>query len=259
MTVDYFYVFNNDITGTLPTQLGSMTVDELYLHYNRITGTLPSELGNMTADFLFLSHNRINGTLPTEFGNMNVVELRLENNFLSGTVPTEFGEMGQLSSLSLQENNLGGIIPETICNNEVKVTADSFTNPPEIDCSCCVGNFVGGGNDCNNNCTVACTVIELTLTTDEFPHETSFSLTSTETDDATPVWNVMMLQPKSISNYTSNICPTKCYRFLIEDTFGDGICCEYHRGEYSLYYDGELVSLGGDFMYSSVAYVGDGC
>merc|ERR1712176_539405 len=74
------------------------------------------------------------------------------------------------------------------------------------------------------------------------------------------MWSVNDLESgATTTTYTSNVCPTDCYRFLIEDSFGDGICCDVGQGEYSLFYQGELVSSGGEFGYSTEVYVGDGC
>ena len=37
------------------------------------------------------------------------------------------------------------------------------------------------------------------------------------------------------------------YNFSIFDSFGDGICCAYGEGSYSVTLDGEIVASGGDF------------
>jgi hypothetical protein len=38
-----------------------------------------------------------------------------------------------------------------------------------------------------------------------------------------------------------------CYTFTIYDAYGDGICCEYGEGSYSVSLDGEVVVSGGEF------------
>merc|ERR1712207_109540 len=40
------------------------------------------------------------------------------------------------------------------------------------------------------------------------------------------------------------------YTFTISDTYGDGICCSYGNGSYSLIVDGSLVKSGGQFASS---------
>ena len=38
-------------------------------------------------------------------------------------------------------------------------------------------------------------------------------------------------------------CPsvTSCYSFVISDTYGDGICCSYGNGSYSVTYNGTVT------------------
>ena len=45
-------------------------------------------------------------------------------------------------------------------------------------------------------------------------------------------------------------CPGIQYNFTIFDSFGDGICCSYGDGAYSVTLDGEIVASGGDFSTS---------
>lgn len=42
-------------------------------------------------------------------------------------------------------------------------------------------------------------------------------------------------------------CQGTYYNFTITDTFGDGICCVYGEGSYSVTVNGEVVASGGDF------------
>jgi lysyl endopeptidase len=52
--------------------------------------------------------------------------------------------------------------------------------------------------------------------------------------------------------------PKGCYVFNMTDTSGDGICCGYGAGSYSLEVDGvSLVSEGGEFLHSAFALFGN--
>ena len=57
---------------------------------------------------------------------------------------------------------------------------------------------------------------------------------------------------QSGTTYTWNICPssTDCYDFIIYDTYGDGICCSWGNGSYSVSYNGTVVASGGSFTFS---------
>ena len=41
--------------------------------------------------------------------------------------------------------------------------------------------------------------------------------------------------------------PSDYYRFTINDSYGDGMCCNYGNGSYSVYLNNELVKTGGKF------------
>merc|ERR1712024_231084 len=60
----YLLLYDNKLSGTLPTELGLMTqLTYLYLELNMLTGPLPTELGLMTQlTYLWLYNNQLNGT-----------------------------------------------------------------------------------------------------------------------------------------------------------------------------------------------------
>ena len=54
------------------------------------------------------------------------------------------------------------------------------------------------------------------------------------------------------TTYTDTVCidgadAYPCLQFVINDSYGDGICCGYGQGAYTLYLDGEAVATGGDY------------
>ena len=92
--------------------------------------------------------------------------------------------------------------------------------------------------------------IIVTVTTDIYPTETSWQLVDQ---------NGVVVQSinagdltQSGTTYTWNFCPTStdCYDFIINDTYGDGICCGYGNGSYSVTYNGVVVASGGSFASS---------
>jgi hypothetical protein len=54
-----------------------------------------------------------------------------------------------------------------------------------------------------------------------------------------------------------NICvlSTHCYTFTIFDGYGDGICCQYGNGSYTLTYFGEEIASGGSFTTQESASI----
>ena len=52
--------------------------------------------------------------------------------------------------------------------------------------------------------------------------------------------------------YSDSVCIDNaeeypCLQFVINDSYGDGICCGYGQGAYTLYLDGEAVATGGNY------------
>ena len=61
--------------------------------------------------------------------------------------------------------------------------------------------------------------------------------------------------------YADTICVPQdsCFTFTINDSYGDGICCDYPwYGNYAIYYNGELIRSGGDFVHSESTNLGCG-
>ena len=101
----------NQLTGTIPTWLGNLAnLEELYLWENELTGTIPSELDSLSnLELLSLSSNQLTGEIPPELGSLsNLVELSLWENELTGTIPSELGNLSSLELLSLSSNQLTG-------------------------------------------------------------------------------------------------------------------------------------------------------
>ena len=56
----------------------------------------------------------------------------------------------------------------------------------------------------------------------------------------------------SILSNSKSLCLEKesCVKFTIADSFGDGICCSWGNGSYSVSYNGVVVASGGSFAAS---------
>lgn len=131
---------NNNLTGTLPAELGNLTsIAYLDLAYNSISSdevtTAPSTLvsvdmsGNplpsfplwvlsdVNLEFLGLNGCNINGEIPEEIGNLTQMGyLALGENNFSGTIPESIYNLTKLVSLFLSSNQLTGGISSSIGN-----------------------------------------------------------------------------------------------------------------------------------------------
>ena len=89
-------------------------------------------------------------------------------------------------------------------------------------------------------------IVTLNLVTDNYASETSWELSDS-------FGNIIALNGSlsNASTYTTEIeIPTsdECYTFTINDTYGDGICCAYGVGSYSITDDsGNTIISGGEF------------
>ena len=98
-----------------------------------------------------------------------------------------------------------------------------------------------------SNCPSNETEIVITLTTDDYPNETSWFLV----DQFGGGWtNAPLINANT--TYTWSICvpDTNCYTFTMLDSYGDGICCAWGNGSYNITYNGIVVGAGGSFSYS---------
>ena len=110
---------NNNLTGTLPSEIGDLTsLESLSLTLNNLTGAIPAEIGNLTKlTSLGLASNNLTGAIPSEIGDLTSLEsLSLTLNNLTGAIPAEIGNLTNLTSLGLSQNSLSGAIPAEIGN-----------------------------------------------------------------------------------------------------------------------------------------------
>ena len=141
----------NDLTGTLPEGLSLKVplLKSLLLFNNDINGALPSDLGSLTSlRRLRLDSNRLSGTIPPAFVTDKLQSLRLDHNRLRGTVPMDFATNStQLRTLTLHANDLTGSVEDlcTLLPLRRRITADLAENS----CSCCVsGSLVSAEQQC---------------------------------------------------------------------------------------------------------------
>lgn len=91
-------------------------VTALNLNGNNLTGTLPAELGDLTGlTYLNLFGNHLDGSIPAGLGRLTaLIQMRLDGNDLSGSIPSDLGTLGQLTTLELERNALSGTIPASL-------------------------------------------------------------------------------------------------------------------------------------------------
>ena len=86
--------------------------------------------------------------------------------------------------------------------------------------------------------------LRIEILTDDYGNETAWALYQ----DGSLLASISPGSLNSGTLYTWNYqVPAGEYRFVITDSYGDGICCGYGFGEYNLYLNDELIATGGEF------------
>ncbi|WP_428743057.1 leucine-rich repeat domain-containing protein [Tenacibaculum sp.] len=94
--VDEINLPNNNLVGTLPSELGSLkSLNVLNLSNNSISGAIPGGLGYAKdLNYLYLQNNQLSGDIPVELFTLterHFVEINLSSNLLTGKLPVEIG------------------------------------------------------------------------------------------------------------------------------------------------------------------------
>jgi len=154
-----------------------------------------------------------------------------------------------------------GCMDMTACNYNADATIDDGSCLVNDECGVCGGdNSSCGGctnaEACNYNadatiddgsCILGGTVVIIDILTDNYPGETTWSLTDV-TGAAVASGGPYVDVATSIQEV---VCVGDgCYTFTILDAFGDGICCGYGTGSYELTVDGAVVATGAEFLSS---------
>ncbi|KAG7586988.1 Leucine-rich repeat [Arabidopsis thaliana x Arabidopsis arenosa] len=146
---------NNLFTGKIGQGLRRLrSLRELDISNNKLTGVIPSWIGELPSlNALLLSNNSLEGNIPVSLFNTSYLQLLdLSANNLSGGIPpyvsSEYG-----AKLFLQDNNLSGVIPETLLthvdvldlrNNRLSGNIPEFTSIQEIRILLLRGNNLTG-------------------------------------------------------------------------------------------------------------------
>jgi len=89
--------------------------------------------------------------------------------------------------------------------------------------------------------------IEITITTDNYPVETSWQLIDENGAVIASINGGDLTNANSAYSWDICVSSNECYDFVISDTYGDGICCSWGSGSYTVSYNGSVVASGGSF------------
>lgn len=152
-----------------------------------------------------------------------------------------------------------GCTDSTACNYDPEATSDNGSCVDNDVCGICGGdgssctgctdptscNYDSSATIDDGSCIGNGVEVIFTILTDNYPDETTWSVT--DASGAT----IMSGGPYASNGttFTSSACvATGCYDVTINDSYGDGICCAYGEGNYSITSDGNTLVSGGEFV-----------
>ena len=94
-----FLLYDNDLVGRFPSEIGKMNELELIdMENNGLVGTIPDELyTNLKLREVVLKNNSLSGIISNSIGDLSgLTEFWASYNDLSGTIPTTFGRLARL-------------------------------------------------------------------------------------------------------------------------------------------------------------------
>ena len=178
--------------------------------------------------------------------------------FASGVIAVSHIEEGLfLLSLSGSISDLGCTDPNA-CNYDPDAIEDNGLCAEDDVCGVCGGdgsscsgctdsaacNYDPGATIDDGSCIIGGVEITFTILTDNYPGETTWSIADAN-------GSVVMTggpYSSSATTYSSTVCVDNgCYDLTINDSFGDGICCAYGTGNYTITSQGETLASGGEF------------
>jgi len=98
--------------------------------------------------------------------------------------------------------------------------------------------------------------LKVLITTDNYPLETSWKLTNNCNGGEELSKSAGFYTSQNTEYGTEECVPAAEYTFEISDSYGDGICCGYGSGSYSVEYKGNEVASGGQFGQSQSTIFG---
>ena len=115
---------------------------------NALLGEIPASIFNVPSlELLYLNGNMLSGTIPANYGNPpRLRDLYFYQNNLMGTIPPIApGQLEVLTEFLLEENDLTGTMPASICalrgleedQDLARLTADCAGAVPMVECDCC--------------------------------------------------------------------------------------------------------------------------
>lgn len=185
---------------------------------------------------------------------------------ISPTLTVRNGGTNTLTSFSIAWSIAGGPSGTTpwtgslTSGNTVNVALGAITLPPGILTLSATINAPNGGTDLvpGNNTATSNLIygpnqVTLNLTLDRYGDETSWLIRSGATTIASGGPYTRAGSNGAYPQAPITVClPDGCYELVVNDSYGDGMCCTYGDGAFSLTGNSGILASGASFTTSSV-------
>ena len=241
---DYRY-FGNTGTATAPFDLGRTMTHEVghYLNLRHIWGDGPCSVDDFVADTP--TSDASNG--GCNVGHVSCGTVDMVQNYM------DYSDDACMNLFTAGQKTRMRAVFDTGGFRESLLTSGACGSAPTPTCNDGIQNQGETGVDCGGPncapCNTNCTDVALTITFDNYPEETAWSITNSS--GATVASGGTYGSQADGSTLTlTNCLADGCYDFTITDTYGDGICCAYGNGSYNVSIGGSSVASGGSFASS---------
>jgi len=236
-----------DANGTPSSSTGPSAADEgtYYIYVESSSPNYPSKVGILNSpcfDLTAESNANFNFAYHMYGSSMGTIELQASTDGSSWTTLwTKSGDQG--NSWYDATVSLSSYYGTSVQLRYVATTSTSYRSDFAIDdISVTTGSVNPIGTD-----------LTLTITFDNYPEETSWNLKNNAGSTVASGGTYASQADGSTLVIPINDLADDCYDFTILDAYGDGICCSYGNGSYTLEVTGgSVLASGGSFASSEV-------
>ncbi|WP_405574797.1 immunoglobulin-like domain-containing protein [Winogradskyella sp. Asnod2-B02-A] len=167
------------------------------------------------------------------------LEVSEDNGSTWTSVWSESGNQG--NSWLTGSVDLGSYVGSSIQLRFNGITGTTWQGDMAIDA---VGLTTGGGSS-------SCSNVALSITFDNYPEETAWSLIDASGSTVASGGTYGSQADGSTLNINVDCLADGCYDFVITDAYGDGICCSYGNGSYTLTNSDSGITLASGASFTS--------
>ncbi|NOQ27949.1 MAG: T9SS type A sorting domain-containing protein [Bacteroidales bacterium] len=235
-----------DASGTPSSNTGPSSADEgtYYIYVESSSPNYPSKVAILNSPCLDLtaeSSANFNFAYHMYGATMGTIELQASTDGTSWTTLwTKSGDQG--NSWYNASVSLSSYYGTSVQLRYVATTGTSYTSDFAIDDISVTTGAIPTGTD-----------LTLTITFDNYPEETSWTLKTSGGSSVASGGTYGSQADGSTLVIPINDLEDDCYVFTMLDTYGDGMCCSYGSGSYTLEVTGgATIKSGGTFTSSDV-------